>query len=220
MQLLPDLGLTNDTKDWSDAQIWSFAICTYLIIALYIITTAIAMHNFVVFVIRGRKCHIAEPLFGFYVLAMLTLVADSVYSLFIVKTYVYNMVLLLLLPPTFKFLSGVEQVQLMVELIFGLKIEVQLRQTPIRYELALKRDKIEKSVKLARLIVLIFVCLAIISACTVGIYVQVLNEDERAHLIGVLSTLFGWIFIIEFVVLMILLTILMTYLFKKKKIVN
>ena len=83
--------------------------------------------------------------------------------------------LLLLLPATFKFLSGVEQVQLMVELIFGLKIEVQLRSSPINYELALKRDKIEKSVKLARLIVLIFVCLAIISACTVGICVQVLD---------------------------------------------
>ena len=88
MPLLPDLGQTKDTENWSSTQKWSFAICTYLIITLYIITTAVAMHNFIVFVIKGRKCHIAEPLFGFYVLAMLTLVADSVYSLFIVKTYV------------------------------------------------------------------------------------------------------------------------------------
>ena len=87
MPLLPYLGNTDDTEDWSSLQIYSFAICTYLIISLYILISAVAVHNFLVFVVKGEKCHVVDPLFGFYILSILCLLSDAVYSIFLVKNY-------------------------------------------------------------------------------------------------------------------------------------
>ena len=51
MSLLPYLGESEATKDWTEVEKWSFAIFTYLMISLYLITLGIAVHNFVKFVV-------------------------------------------------------------------------------------------------------------------------------------------------------------------------
>ena len=108
MALLPYLGETDDTKNWSELQLNTFAASTYLIIALYTFTTVIAMHNFVVFVVQGDRCQAMQPLFGFYVLSICCLMTDIFLSIYLVKTYENCMILLLVLPAIFKFLSGIE----------------------------------------------------------------------------------------------------------------
>ena len=80
MQLLPDLGLTDDTKDWSDAQIWSFAICTYLIISMFIGATYFAVINIVRFVRFSDAC--PHPLLFFYFWIILDMLSNIVWLVF------------------------------------------------------------------------------------------------------------------------------------------
>jgi len=49
-----------------------------------------------------------------------------------------------MLPTSFKFLSGVEQIQLMVELIFGLKYEIKMIKYAQRHEIHQKQEMIER----------------------------------------------------------------------------
>ena len=120
MPSLPYLGDTVDTRDWSDAQVWSYVLLTYVIIGLFLFAIAIAVHNFIRFVVRGGKCSVVHPLFGFYILIILTLISDIVYSFLLVRLYQETMPLVLYLPPTFKFLSGLEQICIMIELTLHL----------------------------------------------------------------------------------------------------
>lgn len=84
MTLLPNLGESVDTADWTDYQINSFAAFTYLVIGLYTFTVGLAIHNFIVFVIHGDRCRVMQPLFGFYVLSICCLLADIVLSIWLV----------------------------------------------------------------------------------------------------------------------------------------
>ena len=52
MPLLPDLGQTEDTENWSSTQKWSFAICTYLIIILLAAVLVLALMNFVRHIVK------------------------------------------------------------------------------------------------------------------------------------------------------------------------
>ena len=124
MPLLPYLGETTETKDWTDAQIMSFAICTYLVVALYLAAIGIAVHNFVKFVLRGGKCSLTRPLLVFYILVFLALIVDIVYSFMIVQVYVHWMPFVLYMGPTFKLLSGVEQIWMMIELTLHINVEI------------------------------------------------------------------------------------------------
>ena len=65
----------------------SFAVITYLILALYILAVGIAGHNFFKFVVMGGKFRVEHPLFGFYILTTLCLLSDIIYSLLIVSLY-------------------------------------------------------------------------------------------------------------------------------------
>ena len=97
-------------------------------LSLFVFAIAIAVHNFVAFVINGDRCQISQPLFGFYVLTILTLAADVLYSIFLIQSYTgTSQILLLVMPATFKFLSGVEQIEMMFELIFNLDLEIKVR---------------------------------------------------------------------------------------------
>ena len=125
MALLPCLGETDDTENWTSVQIWSFAICTYLIITLFFITMLIATCNFITFVIRGDKCQIAHPLFGFYVFVILCLITNIVYSIYLVRQYDEWLLEVLSLPAIFKVLSGIEQMWMMLELIFHVRAEIK-----------------------------------------------------------------------------------------------
>ena len=104
-----------------------FTVCTYTIVALYCTTIGIAVDNFVTFIVKGGKCQASHPLFGFYILMMLTMMTDAIYSLLITKIYDTLIIVVLVLPATFKFLAGVEQVWILIELVLNLKIEVQVR---------------------------------------------------------------------------------------------
>ena len=106
MALLPGLGQTSDTEDWSETQKWTFVICTYLICSLYLAEIGIAIANFKRFVIKADKCAASDPLFIFYILIILTLLSDTWYSLSIVSLYDHWMPLTLFAPPTLKVLSG------------------------------------------------------------------------------------------------------------------
>ena len=46
MPLLPYLGETVDTEDWSDSQVQTFVACSYLIITTYLAVLVLALTNF------------------------------------------------------------------------------------------------------------------------------------------------------------------------------
>jgi len=124
MSMLPYLGETVDTGDWTDAEIVSYTLLTYLIVCLFLASIGIAVHNFIKFVVRGGKCRVLHPLFGFYILIILTMVSDIIYSFLLVRLYQDEMPFILYMPPTFKFLSGIEQIWMMIELTLHLKMEI------------------------------------------------------------------------------------------------
>ena len=70
MPLLPYLGGIGDTEDWTDAQIWSFAISTYLIIGAFMGGLVLACRNLMLFVgsdTKTQKCKcLLHPMFSFY----------------------------------------------------------------------------------------------------------------------------------------------------------
>lgn len=90
-----------------------------------LVVLGIAVHNFVKFVIREDKCQVAHPLFVFYILIFLTLISDVIYSLLIVPIYVSYMPFVLYMGPTFKLLSGLEQIWMMIELSMHLTAEIE-----------------------------------------------------------------------------------------------
>jgi len=75
--------------------------------------------------VKGNKCRIAHPLFGFYILTIVCLVSDILYCIFLVRIYDSWIFAILMLPATFKFLSGVEQIQMMLELVIQLDMEIK-----------------------------------------------------------------------------------------------
>ena len=87
MSLLPCLGETTDTMDWSDTQLWTFVVCTYLICSLYLLEIGIALVNFMRFVVKADKCEASDPLLVFYILIILALLADTWYTLALVSLY-------------------------------------------------------------------------------------------------------------------------------------
>ena len=87
MPALPGLKETEDTAEWSQTQVISFAVITYFILALYLLAVGIAGHNFFKFVVMGGKFKVEHPLFGFYILTTLCLLSDIIYSLMIIPLY-------------------------------------------------------------------------------------------------------------------------------------
>ena len=128
MPLLPCLGETEATENWTPEQIWSFAVCTYLMITLFLVTMVIAIRNFVTFVYHGEKCQLSHPLLGFYICVMLCLISNVVYCIYLVRQYEEWLLEVLSLPAIFKVLSGVEQMWMMLELIFHVKSEINSTQ--------------------------------------------------------------------------------------------
>lgn len=53
--LLPSLGETEDTKVWSDQQLITFAIYSYVVIAAYLACLALAMTNLFQFIFRTTQ---------------------------------------------------------------------------------------------------------------------------------------------------------------------
>ena len=55
MALIPSLGDTVETKDWSTKQVNTFVTCTYLIIFAYLTVLVLAITNFFQFIIAKAK---------------------------------------------------------------------------------------------------------------------------------------------------------------------
>ena len=85
MHLLPYLTETEDTKYWNPAQIWSFALLTYLLVGCFVTTLGIAFLNLTQFVIRDGKCQSEHPLLIFYILAITCLFLENVSVLLLVE---------------------------------------------------------------------------------------------------------------------------------------
>ena len=82
MPLLPYLGETTETKDWTDAQIMSFAICTYLVAGAFIVGLVLACHNLMLFVIsdnQTKTCKVLHPMLIFYVWIILDFLINIIW---------------------------------------------------------------------------------------------------------------------------------------------
>ena len=81
-------------------------MATYVVVAIYTVVLAVAMKNFVQFIVRGNKR--ISPLFLFYILVAACLVSDLTYAITLIEQEINPMPLVTFLPPTFKIALGVE----------------------------------------------------------------------------------------------------------------
>jgi len=119
MPLLPCLGETEATENWTPVQIWSFAVCTYLMIIIFFLTWLLAVKNLNQFIVqsaktRKTKCH---PMFIYYLWIMLDLLSNIVWLLMNIRSENTAQPMITYLPAAFKILLGIEQIWLMIELI-------------------------------------------------------------------------------------------------------
>ena len=113
----------------------AFLVCSYTLLVIFAVTTALAMYNFFKFVIqRGGNRRVTHPLLGFYVLIILTLVGDIIYSLLIVRVSSEFAPFVIMIPPTFKCLSGIEQFWMLVELSLHLRLEIMAHTKGLVYQ--------------------------------------------------------------------------------------
>ena len=107
MALLPYLGETDNTENWTSVQIWSFAICNYLIVLLFAMGIALAVHNlyqFLKFSETGSKCN---PMLLFYIWIISDFICNITWLLTEIKCEVYADPLSTYAPATFKVVLGI-----------------------------------------------------------------------------------------------------------------
>ena len=92
MSLLPCLGETTDTMDWSDTQLWTFVVCTYLILLAFGLGMLLALQNLNEFVLSQRSTQrnkkvasCRHPMLTFYVWIVLDFASNIVYLIFNVR---------------------------------------------------------------------------------------------------------------------------------------
>ena len=133
MPLIPYLGDTVDTQDWTQGQIVSFAVSTYLVTGIFFAGLCLACHNLVLFVTsdtQTKKCKKLHPMFIFYVWIILDFVFNIVWLIWYVQASSNQdsnpMVFIFFLPATFKVLIGIEQIWLMIELIAHINLGMRI----------------------------------------------------------------------------------------------
>ena len=99
---------------------------------------------------------------GFYVWIILTLIADTVYSLLIVPISSDFTPFAVMLPPTFKCLSGIEQFWMLVELTLHLRVEIMTHVRGLVFQEHEMLQKLNKLIEKGRIFVLI-ACLLFLS---------------------------------------------------------
>jgi len=90
----------------------------YLVIALFLLAIGVATHNFFKLVVRREKGGLTSPLFVFYILTLLLLISNVVYAFLISENFDTVMPFVDQSPTTFRILSGVVQIWMMIELTF------------------------------------------------------------------------------------------------------
>ena len=147
MPLLPWLGNTIDTSQWSQSEITTFAVISYLVLAVYIASFALLVANLSQYIVERRRkalsqdgsnrhCEVKQPLLVFYLLAAFSLFTDMYFTVFIALMEAHYAPFLRYLPPTWKVLLGIEQVWLLFEFCY------QLRDSMKKVSQRLDRSKI------------------------------------------------------------------------------
>ena len=135
MPLLPWLGRTEDTSQWSKSEITSFAVTSYLVLIVYMASFALLIANLSQYIVkcRGKQrsqddsnkhCEVKQPLLVFYLLAAFSLFTDMYFTVFIALMEAHYAPFLRYLPPTWKLLLGIEQVWLLFEFCYQLRDSV------------------------------------------------------------------------------------------------
>ena len=168
MHAWPGLTETDNTDWWTPWMIETFVLSSYFLLIIFAIATGIAMHNFFRFVIKRDNCKVTHPLFAFYILIILTLIGDMVYSLMIVKVYADWSPFIVLMPPTFKSLSGIYQIWMLVELTLHVRVEIKAHQRGVvfpHFEMLERLAKVIERGRLSVTIICLMIFLGLILAC-------------------------------------------------------
>ena len=216
--LIPSLGETPDTEDWSTVQINSFIACTYLILGAYLAVLILAVANFFQFIITKAKSQSGHtpsqvynhPLMVFYILVALCILFDMLYSFYIVSIETQYSPFLPLMPPTLKVLIGIDQIWMVIEFIFHLKFSIKVAQgvsprgKSSRYNALSLSEKnhqkqAERTIRIGRCIITLLI-LAIV-ATIIGLCVSKLGESEADFEAD--ETGYSYFFIIAFSMLFV-----------------
>ena len=181
MPFIPNLGETPDTEDWSESQVQTFIVCTYLILTAYFTVLLLAASNFFQFIFaqaksssgHGNQNICNHPLLVFYILVALCLVADLIYSIFIISMETCYAPFLSYIPPTLKFLIGVEQIWMIIEFIFHLNFSIKIagiddQDMTMRLTQKNQQKHVERIIRIGRCcitLLIIIVIFAITSLC-------------------------------------------------------
>lgn len=176
MHFWPELTETGNTDWWTPAQIREFLWVSYGLLIIFAIATGITMHNFFTLVIKRGNCKITHPLFAFYILIILTLIGDMIYSLLIVRVYANWAPFIVLMPPTFKCLSGIEQIWMLIELSLHLRIEIKAHSQGAIYSQHEMLERLGKFIERGRIVVLI-ICLILFVAQIVFCLQEAISVD-------------------------------------------
>ena len=139
----------------------SFAISTYLVVVLSLTAIGIAVHNFVRFVAKGGKCTVTRPLFIFYILILLALISNILYTVYIVKIYSIPMPFLESAGPTFQLLSGIEQIWMMIELTIHINVEINSHRRINLHSERVALESVGSCIRTGRIIILLFILFVI-----------------------------------------------------------
>lgn len=137
---MPWLGKTKETEQWSETQIITFAVTSYLTIAASIAILTLEVHNFVRYIVscprdevtKALICQAQQPLLVFYLLVACSLCTDIFFSVMIVQMENTYAPFLSYLPPMWKVLIGLDQVWLLFEFIVNMRLTINLSQRGVR----------------------------------------------------------------------------------------
>ena len=216
--LIPSLGETSDTEDWSTVQMDSFIACTYLILGAYLAVLILAVANFFQFIITKAKSQsghtfsqiLNHPLMVFYILVVLCMLFDMLYSFYIVSIETQYSPFLTLMPPTWKVLIGMDQIWMVIEFIFHLKFSIKVAQgaSPAvkgsRYNALSLNEKnhqkqAERTIRIGRCIITLLI-FSIVSTM-IGLCASKLGESEADFEAD--ETGYSYFFIIAFSMLFV-----------------
>ena len=176
MHYWPELTETENTDWWSPEMIRDFLWTSYCLLIIFAISTGVAMHNFFTLVIKRGNFKITHPLPAFYILIISTLIGDMVYSLMIVRVYANWAPFIVLMPPTFKCLSGIEQIWMLIELSLHLRIEIKAHSQGALFTQHEMLERLGKFIERGRVVVLI-ICVILFVAQVVFCTQEAISVD-------------------------------------------
>lgn len=159
---IADETLTRQESTW-------IALYQFLIVLLSIQVIYWLAYNIWKILIKRQKWKVL-PLMTFYVLASLIIIMDIFKIVNFVNYFYSENIILHLYPPTLKFLLGVEQAWINIELIYCVKFSIEMaRQAQTTFS--------ERSLRIGRKIIIVFVVLVAITALAIFTVVDITLDD-------------------------------------------